>query len=109
MTGLFISYQRFRQEISDKFAHQRGSLDVHYDDGGTVMIYEFYTYQMDVENHIFWVAKSKVLNGCLGQGDTLSEAIAELDINEKEWLSIAKEFNIPIPESTVRIIQKPFS
>ena len=51
------------------------------------MNYEFVAYQMDVENHVFWVAKSKALNGCLGQGDTLAEAIAELESNEVEWLS----------------------
>ncbi len=66
------------------------------------MKYEFEAYQMEVENHIFWVAKSKFLNGCLGQGDTLNEAVSELEANENEWLSSAKEYNIPIPERTAR-------
>ena len=34
------------------------------------MKYEFEVYQMQVEDHLFWVARSKILKGCLGQGDT---------------------------------------
>lgn len=64
------------------------------------MIYEFEAYQMDVDDHLFWVAKSKTLNGCLGQGDTFDEAISELEANEFEWLETAKEFKIPIPNQT---------
>ena len=32
------------------------------------MKYEFEVYQMKVEDHLFWVAKSKILKGCVGQG-----------------------------------------
>ena len=31
------------------------------------MKYEFEVYQMKVEDHLFWVAKSKILKGCVGQ------------------------------------------
>jgi len=45
-----------------------------------------------------WVARSKSLKGCLGQGDTLEQAIAELQDNEKGWLETAEVAGIPIPE-----------
>lgn len=66
------------------------------------MLYEFNVYQMEVDNHIFWVAESKALKGCVGQGETSEEAIRELEENEKEWISTAKEFNIPIPDKKVK-------
>ena len=61
------------------------------------MKYDFSTYQMEVEGHRFWVAESKTLNGCVGQGDDVASAIQELEENEITWLDTAKEFRIPIP------------
>jgi predicted HicB family RNase H-like nuclease len=66
------------------------------------MKYEFEVYQMNVEGHLFWVAKSKSLKGCVGQGDTAEEAVKELSINEDEWISAAVECNIPVPPVTVK-------
>lgn len=66
------------------------------------MKYEFEVYQMEVEEHLFWVAKSKVLKGCVGQGETVDDAIKELESNELEWLETAKEFDIPIPPISIR-------
>lgn len=66
------------------------------------MLYEFNVYRMEVDNHIFWVAESKSLKGCVGQGETSSEAIRELEENEKEWIDTAKEFNIPIPPYAIK-------
>lgn len=66
------------------------------------MLYEFSVYQMKVEEHLFWVAESKTLNGCVGQGETSDEAIQELEENEREWLDTAKEFDIPIPPLSCR-------
>jgi len=65
------------------------------------MKYEFYTYPMVVDDHEFWVAKSKSLKGCVGQGDTVQEAISELEENENEWLESAAKYNIAIPNKTV--------
>lgn len=45
----------------------------------------------------FYVAMSKSLRGCVGQGATTEEAIAELEENEKVWLETANVFCIPIP------------
>jgi len=67
------------------------------------MLYEANFYQMDVEGHVFWVAESKALKGCAGQGETFAEAAEELEINEKEWIVTAKEFGIPIPVITAKV------
>ena len=67
------------------------------------MKYEASVYQMTVENHTFWIAESKLLKGCIGQGDTSAEAIAELEENEEEWLYSAKKYNIPIPDQTAKV------
>lgn len=42
------------------------------------MKYPFNVFQMQVEQHVFWVAKSAQLNGCIGQGDSMEDAINEL-------------------------------
>ncbi len=65
------------------------------------MKYGFQVYQMQVENHRFWVAESKALKGCVGQGDTVIEAVQELEINEDEWIEMAKELNVEVPEPSV--------
>ena len=52
---------------------------------------------MNVEGHEFWAAESKSLKGCVAQGDTCEEALAELAINEEEWLTTAQEYGIEIP------------
>ena len=62
------------------------------------MIYPFKVSIQECEGHTYWVAKSSLLKGCIGQGDTPDEAISELASNETEWLETAKEFGIPIPE-----------
>lgn len=69
------------------------------------MKYGFKVYMMDVEDHQFWVAESKELKGCLGQGDTIDEALAELAANEEEWLKTAAELNMRIPEVTVESME----
>ena len=66
------------------------------------MKYEFNSYQMEVEGHSFWVAESRFLKGCVGQGETCAEAIAELEVNENEWLETAQKYNIPIPPQAIR-------
>ena len=65
------------------------------------MKYGFVIYKMKVDEHVFWIAESRDLNGCVGQGDTIEEAIRELENNEVEWLDAAKEYGIDIPEPSV--------
>ena len=62
------------------------------------MKYSFNVKKMKVENHIFYVVESNVLNGCVAQGDTLDEAIALFAELENEWLETAKSLDIPIPD-----------
>lgn len=73
------------------------------------MKYEFEVYQMKVEDHLFWVAKSKILKGCVGQGETTAEAVNELEGNEFEWLETAKQYGIPIPDMHVRTDSPQYS
>ena len=65
------------------------------------MRYPFKAYKMKVDNHEFWVAECQVINGLIGQGDTLNEAIEELVSNETYWLEIAPDYNYPIPDIPV--------
>lgn len=71
------------------------------------MKYEANIYQTQVEDHVFWVAESKVLKGCVGQGDSSQDAISELESNEEEWLDTALEVGIPIPEPTAKVLAIP--
>lgn len=66
------------------------------------MIYEFKMYKTQVEDHVFWVAESKVLNGCSAQGDTAQEAYSNLEATEQEWLETAKEMEWKIPDVPIR-------
>lgn len=65
------------------------------------MKYPFRVFQCNVENHVFWIAKSQMLKGCVGQGDTQQEALKELEDNEQAWLETAVEEGIPIPDVPV--------
>lgn len=65
------------------------------------MNYPFRVFQTKVEEHTFWVAECPALKGCVGQGDTLEEALAELEGNEQSWLELAEEYGVEIPEIPV--------
>lgn len=60
--------------------------------------YPFKVFQNEVDGHVFWVAKSIMLKGCVGQGDDIAEAVSELEENEIAWLETAEETGIPIPD-----------
>ena len=62
-----------------------------------MMKYPFKIYQMKAAEHIFWIAESLSLKGCIGQGDSLEDAQKELEDNESVWLETAKELHIKIP------------
>ncbi len=68
--------------------------------------YPFTVYQTENEGHVFWVAKSNYLKGCVGQGDVQSDAIAELEENEAAWLETAKEVGISIPEIPIERVEQ---
>ena len=62
------------------------------------MIYPFSVYQIEMNGHRFWIARSFILKGCIGQGDSQESAITELKENEDAWLETAKELGTEIPE-----------
>lgn len=60
-----------------------------------------YPYKVTKERsgtHEYWVARSQGPKGLIGQGDTLKEALDELESNERAWLKHAKAIGIPIPQ-----------
>ena len=61
--------------------------------------YPFSVQQEKEEDHAFWTAVSAVLDGCVGQGDTLEEALRELAVNEKVWIETANAHDVPVPET----------
>lgn len=61
------------------------------------MEYRYNVWKEKTEDDEYWVAKSLILKGAIGQGETKAEAIKELEINEIEWLQAAKLHKIPIP------------
>ena len=73
------------------------------------MKYPFRVFQAVVEQHVFWVAQSQSLKGCVGQGDTIDEAVRELAQNELEWLETAAECGISIPEVPSESLNKEYS
>ena len=62
-----------------------------------------YPYEVTRERfgpHEYWIAKSQAQQGLIGQGDTLKEALDELESNEQAWLKHAKAIGIPIPQAS---------
>mgnify|MGYP002802643464 CR=1 FL=1 len=65
------------------------------------MKYGFTVEMIESEGRKYWVAKSKDLEYCVGQGDTCDEAVKELEQNELVWLEMAQEDGENIPEPSV--------
>ena len=70
------------------------------------MLYPYTVKYYEANEHGFWIAESLTLKGCVGQGDTDSQAITELETNETEWLQTARELDIPIPERAPTALPK---
>ncbi|MBR2490790.1 MAG: toxin-antitoxin system HicB family antitoxin [Ruminiclostridium sp.] len=68
------------------------------------MKYPFKVYQTQVDGHVFWVAESPCLKGCVGQGDSIEVALNELAENEEVWLETAEKYGITIPDIPVEQI-----
>lgn len=73
------------------------------------MKYGFSINLVDFDGEKLWVAESSDLKGCVAQGGTVDEAIAELAENEKTWLEIAAKRGINIPEPSVAVGQPEYS
>lgn len=61
------------------------------------MIYPFSVVKVKNGDDVFWAAKSNVLKGVVGQGETAEEAITELTVTEAGWLESALENGDEIP------------
>jgi len=70
------------------------------------MQYPYKVYRTQVEEHVFWVAECTCLKGCVGQGDTIEEALHELEENETVWLDTARECGIAIPTVPIETINE---
>ena len=57
-----------------------------------------YTIELIPESNDSWFAGIKELPGCMTVADTREEALSEIDQIKREWLEIALEEGIPIPE-----------
>ena len=68
------------------------------------MNYPYNVFRTKVEEHVFWVAECPTLKGCVGQGETPDEAVAELESNVNEWLKTAAEYEIEIPEVPIEMM-----
>ena len=60
---------------------------------------------------IYWSAKDKAfvaevpeLAGCMADGATYQEALANLEIVMQEWIETAKKLGRPIPEPKGRLV-----
>jgi len=66
------------------------------------MKYEVIIYWSD-EDEAF-IAEVPELLGCVADGTTYQEALANVEIIVQEWIETAKEFNRPIPIPKGRLI-----
>lgn len=73
------------------------------------MNYGFTVKQCILDGELVWVAESTDLDGCVGQGISIDEAIEELKTNEETWLSVAEEYGFAIPAPSVEHEQNDYS
>lgn len=45
-----------------------------------------------------WIANIPDLRTCSAHGDTPEEALAEVQVAMEEWLEVARDMGLPIPE-----------
>ncbi|MBR6222227.1 MAG: type II toxin-antitoxin system HicB family antitoxin [Lachnospiraceae bacterium] len=51
-----------------------------------------------------FIAEVPELEGCMADGDTVTEAVKEIETSINLWLEVARDRGIPIPEPKGRII-----
>lgn len=50
-----------------------------------------------------WVAEVPSLRGCLAQGESVDEALAELEVVERLWLETAERTGVKLPPVSVEV------
>lgn len=75
------------------------------------MKYGFEVYQAKDDERLYWIAQSKAYiknNGeyqyCFGEGNTINEAINNLDMKESEWIKKAEYCKFNIVSNKPRIV-----
>lgn len=56
------------------------------------------------EDDVAFVAKVPELPGCMADGRTYQEAVANVEVIIKEWIQTAKELGRPIPQPRGRLM-----
>lgn len=64
--------------------------------------YERIIYWSDDDNA--FIVEVLELPGCMADGPTVQEAIANTEIIIKEWIEVTKERGLPVPEPKGRLI-----
>ncbi len=64
--------------------------------------YEVIIYWSDDDNA--FIAEVPELAGCMADGDTYQEALANVEVIVQEWIETAKEIGRPIPEPKGRLV-----
>ena len=64
--------------------------------------YEIVIYWSEADNS--FVAEVPELAGCMADGETYQEALANAEIIVQEWIETAKELGRPIPEPKGRLV-----
>ena len=64
--------------------------------------YEVIIYWSDDDNP--FIAEVPELAGCMADGDTYQEALANVEIIVREWIETAREIGRPIPEPKGRLV-----
>lgn len=100
--GIFSSILEMSDEYLDKEFHFDNAIRNPYAKEISQQIinklpkYPFEVSQTEVDGHVFWIAKSTHLKGCVGQGDEKSDAVSELAENEEAWLETADKIDLDI-------------
>ena len=64
--------------------------------------YEVIIYWSDDDNA--FIAEVPELAGCMADGDTYQEALANVEVIVQEWIETAREIGRPIPEPKGRLV-----
>lgn len=62
--------------------------------------YAIVLYQIETTEGYKWCAECPDLNGLCGGGDTIKEALNELQENKQFWIDTATQINMKIPNPT---------
>lgn len=62
-----------------------------------------YTIQLTPDVDRYWFAEIPLLEGCMTNGESQSDALAMIEDAKRAWLTTALEMGIPIPEPELEV------